>query len=174
MPVSPPAVITNLSSPTPRVPNPQNSPHRTHLSRRVACAAPSEAKAPMNKQTAIPLNPSVEWCSLGCASFASSGLLPGSSTVNTTVEMPVATNCGSVVYRFRMPRYTPASSPLGHWCLMRVMMLLLLLLLMMMTPVCLALCVCVTMPCLARWARWGLVGRCRLCCCGVCWTWVVC
>ncbi len=51
----------------------------------------------LNKHTPIPLKPSVEWCSSGCASFASSGLLPGSSIENTTQLMAVPTNCGSVV-----------------------------------------------------------------------------
>lgn len=67
--------------------------------------------APMNKQTAMALGPSVLWCSDGCASVANSGLFPGSRMLNTIMLMNVPMNCGSVVYMFRIPKYRPESSP---------------------------------------------------------------
>ena len=77
---------------------------------RVATAARHAEHAPINKQTAIAFGPSVPWCSSGGPSL-NSGLLPGSRMEKTTQEMPVPMNCGSVVYRFMMPRYCPELAP---------------------------------------------------------------
>lgn len=62
----------------------------------VATNAAHAAMAPMKRQTEIALGPVVEWCSLGCASVASSGLLPGSRMLKTTVLMNEPMNCGIV------------------------------------------------------------------------------
>lgn len=62
----------------------------------VATKAAHAAMAPMKRQTEIALGPVVEWCSLGCASVASSGLLPGSRMLKTTVLMNEPMNCGIV------------------------------------------------------------------------------
>jgi hypothetical protein len=76
----------------------------------VANAARHAQHAPIKRQTAMAFGPSVAWCCSGGAS-ESSGLLPGSSTEKTTHDIPVPTNCGSVVYKFMMPRYFPVSPP---------------------------------------------------------------
>jgi hypothetical protein len=52
--------------------------------------------APMKRQTEMALGPEVEWCSLGWASVASSGLLPGSRMLKTMVLMKDPMNCGIV------------------------------------------------------------------------------
>lgn len=67
-----------------------------YFSLLVATKAAQAAMAPMNRHTEIALGPVVEWCSLGWASVASSGLLPGSRMLKTTVLMNDPMNCGIV------------------------------------------------------------------------------
>lgn len=62
----------------------------------VATKEAHAAMAPMKRQAEMALGPEVEWCSLGWASVASSGLLPGSRMLKTMVLMKDAMNCGIV------------------------------------------------------------------------------
>lgn len=67
-----------------------------YFSLLVATKAAHAAMAPMKRQTEMALGPVVGWCSLGLASVASSGLLPGSRMLKTTVLMNEPMNCGIV------------------------------------------------------------------------------
>lgn len=67
-----------------------------YFSLLVATKAAHAAMAPMNRHTEMALGPVVEWCSLGWASVASSGLFPGSRMLKTMVLMNEPMNCGIV------------------------------------------------------------------------------
>ncbi|KAH9860163.1 hypothetical protein IAQ61_011947 [Plenodomus lingam] len=80
----------------------------------VAATATQAEQAPINKQTAIAFGPSFRAAVSATAPSLSSGLLPGSRIEKTIQLMAVPTNCGSVVYRFMMPRYFPEDSPVDE------------------------------------------------------------
>lgn len=94
--------------------SPANALYLTNPNLLVAQAAPIELKAPTNRQTAIALTPSafpVPLPAPASPSPASSACFPGSRIAKTHILINVPTNCGSVVYRFKIPRYMPAVSP---------------------------------------------------------------